>query len=57
MSVPPEVQAFEPERLLSWALQQFGPNFAIVTSFQKEGMVLVDMASRLDPKEIGRAHV
>ena len=50
MSVPPEVQAFEPERLLSWALQQFGPNFAVVTSFQKEGMVLVDMASRLDPK-------
>ena len=50
MSVPPEVQAFEPERLLSWALQQFGPNFAVVTSFQKEGMVLVDMATRLDPK-------
>ena len=49
MSVPPEVQAFEPDKLLSWALQQFGPKFAVVTSFQKEGMVLVDMASRLDP--------
>ena len=50
MSVPPEIQALAPDRLLSWALEKFGPKFAIVTSFQKEGMVLVDMASRLEPK-------
>jgi phosphoadenylyl-sulfate reductase (thioredoxin) len=33
--------------LLNWAVDRFGSGFAISTSFQKEGMVLVDMASRL----------
>lgn len=36
-----------PESVLSWGLSEFGSGFSIVTSFQKEGMVLVDMASRL----------
>ena len=49
MNVPPEIQALAPDKLLSWALEKFGPKFVIVTSFQKEGMVLVDMASRIDP--------
>lgn len=36
-----------PETLLSEALKRFGSRFAIITSFQAEGVVLVDMASRL----------
>jgi thioredoxin-dependent adenylylsulfate APS reductase len=33
--------------ILSWALDTYGNDFAISTSFQAEGMVIVDMASRL----------
>jgi thioredoxin-dependent adenylylsulfate APS reductase len=35
--------------LLQWALETYGSSFAISTSFQKEGMVLVDLAARLSP--------
>ena len=48
MPFPPEILGFEPAALLHWAMKQYGQRFAVVTSFQKEGMVLVDMASRLD---------
>jgi phosphoadenosine phosphosulfate reductase len=34
--------------LLAWALRTYGPRFAISTSFQTDGLVLVDMAARLD---------
>lgn len=37
------------EDLLRWAVDAFGSRLAIVTSFQADGMVLVDMASRLSP--------
>ena len=37
------------DELLAWALGEFGDRFAIVTSFQIEGMVVVDLARRLDP--------
>jgi phosphoadenosine phosphosulfate reductase len=33
--------------VLSWAISTYGDEFAIATSFQKEGMVIVDLASRL----------
>ncbi|HEY2018952.1 MAG TPA: phosphoadenylyl-sulfate reductase [Bryobacteraceae bacterium] len=33
--------------ILAWAVTRFGNDFAIATSFQKEGMVIVDLASRL----------
>jgi len=36
-------------KILAWAITTFGNRFAIATSFQKEGMVIVDMASRLAP--------
>lgn len=38
------------QQLLRWAIEEFGPGFAVTTSFQKEGMVIVDMAARIDPK-------
>jgi phosphoadenylyl-sulfate reductase (thioredoxin) len=36
--------------LLRKVLDKFGPAFAIATSFQDEGMVLVDMAMRISPR-------
>lgn len=33
---------------LTEAIEQFGSSFAVITSFQREGMVLVDMASRIN---------
>jgi phosphoadenosine phosphosulfate reductase len=38
------------QEVLSWALTTFGDSLAISTSFQKEGMVLVDMAARMHRK-------
>ena len=51
-----------PEALLGWALERFGDRIALCTSFQAEGMVLLDMAWRLEPKvrvftiDTGRLH-
>ncbi len=36
--------------LLTRAIAEHGDAFAVVTSFQEEGMVLVDMAARISPK-------
>src|SRR5215813_1949742 len=33
--------------VLAWAIATYGDAFAIATSFQKEGMVIVDLASRI----------
>ena len=44
--------AFEdrpPQELLRWAIARFGDRLAIATSFQAEGMVILDMAWRIDP--------
>jgi phosphoadenylyl-sulfate reductase (thioredoxin) len=38
------------QEVLSWALSTFGESLAISTSFQKEGMVVIDMAVRIDPR-------
>ncbi len=35
--------------VLSWAIGEFGGGFAIATSFQKEGMAIVDLAARIQP--------
>jgi thioredoxin-dependent adenylylsulfate APS reductase len=37
------------EELIAWAIEQWGPRLAVCTSFQAEGMVLLDMAHRIDP--------
>ncbi|MEJ7605628.1 MAG: phosphoadenosine phosphosulfate reductase family protein [Bryobacteraceae bacterium] len=36
--------------LLAWAISTFQQRFAVVTSFQKEGMVILDMAARISPQ-------
>ena len=38
------------EDLLRWSIDTFSDKFAIVTSFQTEGTILVDMASRISPR-------
>jgi thioredoxin-dependent adenylylsulfate APS reductase len=38
-----------PQHLLRWATERFGSRLAISTSFQNDGMVLLDMAWRIDP--------
>ena len=38
-----------PQDLLRWAIERFGSRLAIVTSFQAEGMVILDLAWRIDP--------
>jgi phosphoadenylyl-sulfate reductase (thioredoxin) len=35
--------------LLDWAIRTYGSRFAISTSFQQDGLVLIDMAARIDP--------
>lgn len=46
-----EYDAAEPEDVLEWGLRRFGlERFAVVTSFQIDGSVLVDMAWRIEPK-------
>ena len=36
--------------ILAWAIETYGDAFAIATSFQKEGMAIMDMASRISPR-------
>ena len=38
------------EDVIRWALESFGSMVAISTSFQAEGMVILDMAHRIEPK-------
>ena len=40
-------EAAEASDILSWAIDTFGDSFAIATSFQKEGMVILDLAWRI----------
>jgi phosphoadenosine phosphosulfate reductase len=44
VSVP--LEQLSAAELVSWALSTYGKEFAIATSFQKEGMVIVDLAWR-----------
>lgn len=39
----------DPRVVLRWAIDRFGDRLALATSFQAEGMVLLDMAWRIDP--------
>jgi thioredoxin-dependent adenylylsulfate APS reductase len=39
----------DPRDLLHWAIERYGDRLALATSFQADGMVLLDMAWRIDP--------
>jgi len=40
-------ESWSPERVLEWAFDNFGDTVAISSAFGAEGMVLIDMASRM----------
>jgi phosphoadenosine phosphosulfate reductase len=42
-------EAASASKILAWAIESYGDSFAIATSFQKEGMVIVDLAARIAP--------
>ncbi len=42
------LEACSAQEVLAWAVATFGDHCAIVTSFQREGMIIIDMALRLD---------
>jgi phosphoadenosine phosphosulfate reductase len=44
-----ELDDQEPQEVLGWALEKFGRQLGICSSFQAEGCVLIDMAWRIDP--------
>jgi phosphoadenosine phosphosulfate reductase len=49
---PPDLTGLEArpaDELLAWAIGAYGRRFAVVTSFQAEGMVVLDLARRIDP--------
>lgn len=41
------MESFSASEVLNWAIHEFGDEFAIATSFQKEGMAIVDLACRI----------
>jgi len=45
-----ELDDKSPQEVLSWSIDRFGSRLAICSSFQAEGCVLIDMATRIDPK-------
>ena len=44
------MESLPPQQLVRWALERWGDRLALCTSFQAGGMVLVDMAVRIDPE-------
>src|SRR5688500_18644393 len=47
-SLAREFESGPPEALLEWAIERFDRKLAITTSFQATGMVILDMATKLD---------
>ena len=41
-----EIENYSAAELVSWAIATYGTEFGIATSFQKEGMVVIDLAAR-----------
>lgn len=44
-----ELDDKEPQEVIAWALETFGDRIAVITAFQAEGMVVLDMAYKLKP--------
>jgi phosphoadenosine phosphosulfate reductase len=44
-----ELDDATPQEMIAWALERWGSQVAICTSFQAEGMAILDMAWRIDP--------
>jgi phosphoadenosine phosphosulfate reductase len=44
-----ELDDHEPREVLRWGMERFGGRLAICSSFQSDGMAILDMAWRIDP--------
>src|SRR5680860_1600720 len=44
-----ELDDQEPEDVIAWALEELGDRIAVVTALQVDGMVVLDMATRIRP--------
>jgi thioredoxin-dependent adenylylsulfate APS reductase len=57
-----ELDPEEPQEVIRWAIERFGDRVAVCTSFQSDGMAILDMAWRIDPNvrvfavDTGRMH-
>ncbi|HEV2126974.1 MAG TPA: phosphoadenylyl-sulfate reductase [Chloroflexota bacterium] len=45
-----ELDDREPQEIMAWALETFGRRISICTSFQADGMAILDMATKIDPQ-------
>lgn len=45
-----DFDAATPQQVVAWTLERWGARAAICTSFQAEGMAILDMAWRIDPR-------
>jgi phosphoadenosine phosphosulfate reductase len=45
--IPEDLEAATAEQVLAWSLATFEPRIALVTSFAAEGVVLIDLLTRL----------
>src|SRR6478672_54038 len=45
-----EMDDATPQELIGWALERWGSQVALCTSFQADGMAILDMAWRIDPQ-------
>jgi thioredoxin-dependent adenylylsulfate APS reductase len=46
----PDFEQLSAETFLEWAVCEFGDSLAIVTSFQAEGMAILDLAAKIEPR-------
>jgi thioredoxin-dependent adenylylsulfate APS reductase len=46
--IPQEMESGSAQAVLTWAAESFDPRFALVTSFAAEGVVLIDMLTKID---------
>ena len=44
----PDARSWDAEQVIRWAVETFGSRVALCSSFQADGMVVLDIASRLD---------
>ncbi|MFB3738203.1 MAG: phosphoadenylyl-sulfate reductase [Candidatus Velamenicoccus archaeovorus] len=45
-----ELDDRDPQEVIAWGLETFGDRVAVVTAMQAEGMAVLDMAARIDPR-------
>jgi phosphoadenosine phosphosulfate reductase len=50
VAVEPNLEHLSAEEVLEYAVERFHPRLYVATSFQKEGAVIIDMLSRIEPE-------